>query len=195
MRLQRQHYAGRRRSGERIGLAAAFFTLAAGALLAAAPLGATEAPVPGTAAWSLVHEAGQGYCLAHAFFPRSRLALGFVSDGERVGVALVHGAWRLHEWQEYDVAFRFDGGPAVRTRLVATDATAMASELDAEAEQGFRRASAVEINAPGAPAGGRLSLAGSARAIDYVRACGEIAAQNLDPAQAMEEGNAASIRD
>ena len=77
-------------------------------------------------------------------------------------------------------------GPAVRTRLVATDATAMASELDAEAEQGFRRASAVEINAPGAPAGGRLSLAGSARAIDYVRACGEIAAQTLGGGRMLE---------
>lgn len=149
---------------------------------------ATEAPVPGTAAWSLLHEDGQGHCLAHAFFPRSRIALGFVSDGERVGVALVHASWRLSEWQEYDVAFRFDGGPAVRARLIATDATAMAVELDAEAEEGFRRAAAVEISAPGAPAGGRLSLAGSARAIDYVRACGQIAALNL------QEGTA-SIRD
>ncbi len=164
--------------------------LAAVALLATGcgHAGATEAPIPGTAAWSLLHEDGQGHCLAHAFFPRSRIALGFVSDGERVGVALVHAAWRLSESQEYDVAFRFDGGPAIRARLVATDATAMAVELDAEAEEGFRRAAAVEISAPGAPAGGRLSLAGSARAIDYVRACGQIAALNH------EEGNA-SIRD
>jgi hypothetical protein len=71
----------------------------------------------------------------------------------------------------------------------------MAIELDAEAEQGFRRAAAVEITAPDEPAGGRLSLAGSARAIDYVRACGEIAAQNLDPRQAFGEGDAAGIRD
>jgi hypothetical protein len=194
MRLQRQHHAGGRRRRECAGLVGAL-ALAAGVLLAAAPSGATEAPVPGTAAWSLVYEAGQGYCLAHAFFPRSRIALGFVSDGERVGVALVHGGWRLRERQEYDVAFRFDGGPAVRTRLVATDATAMATELDGEAEQGFRQAAAVEIAAPGAPAGGRLSLAGSARAIDYVRACGEIAAQTLGASGLLEEGNAASIRD
>jgi hypothetical protein len=194
MRQQRQHHAAARRRRDRAGLGSAL-ALAAAALVAAAPCSATEAPVPGTAAWSLVHEAGQGYCLAHAFFPHSRIALGFVSDGEGVGVALVHGGWRLRERQEYDVAFRFDGGPAVRTRLVATDATAMATELDGEAEQGFRRAAAVEIATPGAPAGGRLSLAGSARAIDYVRACGEIAAQSLGGGQMLEEGNAAGIRD
>lgn len=177
-----RRYGGARR--------AAAFILAAAALVASAAgrAGANEAPVPGTAAWSLVHEEGQGYCLAHAFFPRSRIAIGFVSDGERVGVALVHAAWRLREWQEYDVAFRFDGGPALRARLVATDATAMAIELDADTEHGFRRAASVEISAPGAAAVGRFSLAGSSRAIDYVRACGQIAGLNL------EEGHAA-VRD
>jgi hypothetical protein len=194
MRQQRQHHADGRRRHQRVGFGGAP-ALAAAVLLAAAASGATEAPVPGTAAWSLVHEAGQGYCLAHAFFPRSRIALGFVSDGERVGVALVHGGWRLRERQEYDVAFRFDGGPSVRTRLVATDATAMATELDGKAEQGFRRAAAVEIAAPDAPAAGRLSLAGSARAIDYVRTCGEIAAQTLGASGTVEEGDAASILD
>jgi hypothetical protein len=150
--------------------------------------GAAEAPVPGTTSWSLVHETGQAYCLAHAFFPRSRIALGFVSDGTRVGVALVHGGWRLREWQEYEVAFRFDDGPAVSARFVATDATSMAMELDPDAERDFRRSGVVQIAAFGALTGGRLSLTGSARAIDYVRTCGELAALHL------EESNA-SIRD
>lgn len=174
-----------RRNG---GIVAA--ALVALVICVAAPAGAVaaEAPIPGTASWSLVHEAGQGHCLAHAFFPRSRIALGFVSDGEHVGVALVHSAWRLREWQEYDVAFRFDGGPVVTARLTATDATAMATELDPEVERGFRRAGAVEIVAPGGRTGGRLSLAGSSRAIDYVRACGQIAALGI-------EERDASIRD
>lgn len=165
-----------RRIGRRNRAIAAAALVALG-MGAAAPAGAVaaEAPIPGTVSWSLVHEAGQGHCLAHAFFPRSRIALGFVSDGDHVGVALVHSAWRLREWQEYDVAFRFDGGPAVTARLTATDATAMATELDPDVERGFRRAAAVEIVAPGALTGGRLSLAGSSRAIDYVRACGQIA--------------------
>ncbi len=119
----------RRRAGAAMAFALAGLTAGAAASGGAA---AAEAPVPGTASWSLVHEAGEGHCLAHAFFPRSRIALGFVSDGEHVGVALVHSAWRLREWQEYDVAFRFDGGPAVSARLTATDATAMATELDAD---------------------------------------------------------------
>ena len=176
---------GRRAAGYALALALA---VAAGGSLLPGAAGAAEAPVPGTSAWSLVHDTGQAYCLAHAFFPRSRIALGFVSDGEHVGVALVHSAWRLREWQEYDVAFRFDGGPAVPARLTATDPTAMATELDAEAERGFRHAGVVEIVAPGAGTGGRLSLAGSSRAIDYVRACGQLAALS-------QEGNTASIRD
>lgn len=176
---------GRRRAGVAMAFALAGMTAGAAASGGAA---AAEAPVPGTASWSLVHEAGEGHCLAHAFFPRSRIALGFVSDGEHVGVALVHSAWRLREWQEYDVAFRFDGGPAVPARLTATDATAMATELDADAEEGFRRAAVVEIVALGVHTGGRLSLAGSSRAIDYVRTCGQIAALSL-------EGRNASIRD
>lgn len=178
-----------RRSRRSAGIAVAFaLALGAAALAVPGSAGAAEAPVPGTAAWSLVHEEGQAFCLAHAFFPRSRIALGFVSDGDRVGVALVHSGWRLSEWQEYDVAFRFDGGAAVTARLTATDATAMATELDAEAEQDFREAAVVEIVALGARTGAKLSLAGSARAMDYVRTCGQIAALDV------EDGRA-SIRD
>lgn len=184
-----EHPRPSRRDRRCIGIAAVFaLALGAASATPSGPAAATEAAVPGTAAWSLVHEKGQSYCLAHAFFPRSRIALGFVSDGERVGVALVHSAWRLRESQEYEVAFRFDGGPAMTARLTATDATAMATELDAEAEEGFRRAAVVEIVATGVRTAGTLSLSGSSRAIDYVRTCGQIAALSL-------EDNNASVRD
>lgn len=193
--IRRPSAGSDRSAGGRSAGAAAFLGLASALGLAlaliwaaAGPASANEAPVPGTAAWSLLHEEGEGHCLAHAFFPRSRIALGFVSDGRSIGVALVHPAWRLREWQGYEVAFRFDGGRVIRARLTATGASAMAIELDAETERGFREAAAVQILAAGVPAAGRLSLAGSARAIDYVRACGEIAATT-----AATDG--ASIRD
>lgn len=191
--MRRVVHPKRRRVCRRRGRFAGIFAACALAAVIAAgsmprPAGAAEAPVPGTTSWSLVHETGQAYCLAHAFFPRSRIALGFVSDGTRVGVALVHGDWRLREWQEYDIAFRFDDRPAVTAQFVATDATAMAMELDADAERDFRMSAVVQIAAFGRLTGGRLSLAGSARAIDYVRSCGELAALHL------EDSNA-SIRD
>lgn len=143
---------------------------------AAAPSAdAAEARVPGTTSWLLSYESGNGFCLAHAFFPRSGIGLGFVSDGEALGVGLVHAEWTLREWGDYDIDFRFDGNQAVTARFVATDATAMATELDAAAEADFRGANYVDVIADGGRTIGRLSLTGSARAIDYVRTCGMIA--------------------
>ncbi|MBL8660721.1 MAG: hypothetical protein JNM75_13320 [Rhodospirillales bacterium] len=139
------------------------------------PAGAAEARVPGTTTWLLSYNSGESFCLAHAYFPRSGIGLGFVSDGEALGVGLVNTGWHLRERSDYDVGFRFDGKPATTARFVATDAIAMASELDAAAEAEFRDAATVEVVADDGRTIGRLSLSGSARAIDYVRTCGMIA--------------------
>ncbi len=166
--------AGRRTSRTSVLLAAVI------AAVAAAGAGgnmarAAEARVPGTTSWLLSYNSGERFCLAHAYFPRSGIGLGFVSDGEALGVGLVNTDWRLREWGDYDVGFRFDGKPGMTARFVATDATAMATELDAAAEADFRGATFVDVLDDGGKQIGRLSLNGSARAIDYVRTCGMIA--------------------
>jgi hypothetical protein len=162
-----------------VSLAAALALALTALPLGAGTAGAAEALVPGTNSWSLSHDTGDRYCLAHAFFPRSGIGLGFVSDGEALGVGLVHAEWSLSEWEEYDVAFRFDGVRGMTARFTATDATAMASELDPKAEEDFRRSGFVEILARNGKTIARLSLAGSAHAIDYVRTCGQIAAMRM----------------
>lgn len=161
------------RFGRRLAAAAIFVTAAA--VVAQSPANAAEARVPGTTTWLLSYERGDRFCLAHAFFPRSGIGLGFVSDGEALGVGLVNQSWTLREWGDYDLDFRFDDSTGITARFVATHATAMAAELDAAAEADFRSAKSVEVIATGGRSLGHLSLKGSARAIDYVRTCGQIA--------------------
>lgn len=166
-------------AGGRTGRASMLFAVAIAAVVvataSAGPAAAAEARVPGTTSWFLSYNGGERFCLAHAYFPRSGLGLGFVSDGEALGVGLVNTGWHLRERRDYDVGFRFDGKPATTARFVATGATAMASELDAAAEADFRDAAFVEVVVDDGRTIGRLSLTGSARAIDYVRTCGMIA--------------------
>lgn len=167
-----------RRCTRALATATALAGAVAAAVLCEAPSNsaqAAEARVPGTTSWLLSYETGERFCLAHAFFPRSGIALGFVSDGDALGIGLVNAEWNLREWGDYDVGFRFDGRPVLTARFVATDETAMATELDSEAEADFRGAGYVDVVADGGKTIGRLSLTGSARAIDYVRTCGMIA--------------------
>jgi hypothetical protein len=136
---------------------------------------AEEALVPGTTSWWLIHTKGDRFCLAYAFYPDSGVALGFVSDGSRLAFGLANDAWHLEESAAYQVGLHFDGRQWINARLVATHATAAASDLDADAEIAFRRSRAVEVFAGTGRPFGHFGLSGSARAIDYVRTCGELA--------------------
>lgn len=136
---------------------------------------AGEALVPGTTTWALTYETGERFCLAHAFFPRSGVVMGFVSDGVQLGIGMVNDAWRLGEWQDYKITLRFDGGQPLDVRFTATDPSAIAMQLDADVEDAFRHADVVDVIGAGGRAMGRFNLKGSARAIDYVRTCGQLA--------------------
>lgn len=142
---------------------------------------AGEALVPGTTTWALTYENGERFCLAHAFFPRSGVVMGFVSDGVQLGIGMVNEAWQLGEWQDYTVTLRFDGGQPLDLRFTATDPSAIAMQLEADVEDAFRHANVVDVIGAGGRAMGRFNLKGSARAIDYVRTCGQLAGMRSAP--------------
>lgn len=148
---------------------------------------AGEALVPGTTSWALTYENGESFCLAHAFFPRSGVVLGFVSDGVQLGIGMVNDAWQLGEWQDYTVTLRFDSGQPIDVRFTATDPSAIAMQLDADVEDAFRRAGVVDVIGAGGRRLGRFNLRGSARAIDYVRTCGQLAGLHAGPSARVYE--------
>lgn len=134
-----------------------------------------EALVPGTTGWTLSYESGDRACFVSAVYERSATVIGFTSDGRSVFLLFANENWNIPENQEYKVRFRFDGRRWHAGTFSSLNTNALGMRLSPRGEAELRRSRDVEIYSDTGNFVGRYSLAGSSRALDYVRKCGIIA--------------------